>query len=184
MRRTVAALCAATLIALAAAAAVPAAAAKHRRTPPAGPFVTAAMRAFLASRAGVVTAGVYNVKTKRLFLYRPAVHGDDASIAKVDILATALYEAQQQGTTLTATQQQLATAAIEESDNDAAQDLWEDDGGNPGNRRIQREGWDDADDPRPAGRVGSLREHGTRPDPIAPARGAAQSRALDRAALV
>ncbi|MGD1051346.1 MAG: serine hydrolase [Solirubrobacteraceae bacterium] len=132
MRRTVAALCAATLIALAAAAAVPAAAAKHRRTPPAGPFVSPAMRAFLASRSGVVTAGVYNVKTKRLFLYRPAVHGDDASIAKVDILATALYEAQEQGTTLTATQQELATAAIEESDNDAAEDLWEDDGGNPG----------------------------------------------------
>jgi hypothetical protein len=111
--------------------AVPAAAAKHHRLAPRGPFVTAAMRAFLASRAGDITAGVYNVKTGRLFLYRPGVHGDDASIAKVDIVATALYEAQQQGTTLTAAQQELATEAIEESDNDAAQDLWEDDGGNP-----------------------------------------------------
>jgi hypothetical protein len=92
--------------------------------------VTAAMRAFLASRAGDITAGVYNVKTGRLFLYRPGVECDDASIAKVDILATALYEAQQQGTTLTATEQELATEAIEESDNDAAQELWEDDGGN------------------------------------------------------
>jgi hypothetical protein len=60
------------------------------------------------------------------------VHGDDASIAKVDILATALYQAQQRSTTLSATQQELATEAIEESDNDAAEDLWQDDGGNPG----------------------------------------------------
>jgi hypothetical protein len=89
------------------------------------------MRAFLASRAGDITAGVYNASTGRLFLYRPGVLCDDASIAKVDIVATALYEAQQQGTTLTAAQQELASAAIEESDNDAAQDLWDDDGGNP-----------------------------------------------------
>jgi hypothetical protein len=131
VRRAVAALCAATLTALAAAAGA-AAAAKHHRQPPRGPFVTAAMRAFLASRAGDVTAGVYNVKTGRLFLYRPGVHGDDASIAKVDIVATAIYEAEQRGGSLTATEQQLATEAIEESDNDAAQDLWEDDGGNAG----------------------------------------------------
>jgi beta-lactamase class A len=128
--RAVAALCAATLAALAAAA-VAAAAAKHHRQPPRGPFVTAAMRAFLASRAGDITAGVYNVKTGRLFLYRPGVDADDASVAKVDIVATAIYEAQQDGTTLTATEQELATEAIEESDNDAAQELWDDDGGNP-----------------------------------------------------
>ena len=114
-----------------AASAVTAAAAKHHARPPTGPFLTASMRAFLASRGGDITAGVYNVETGRLFLYRPGVLGDEASIAKVDILATALYEAQQEGTTLTAAEQELATAAIEESDNDAAQDLWQDDGGNP-----------------------------------------------------
>jgi hypothetical protein len=130
VRRAVAALCTAALTALAPAA-IAAAAAKHHRQPPRGPFVTAAMRAFLASRAGDITAGVYNVKTGRLFLYRPGVEADDASIAKVDIVATAIYEAQQDGTTLTATEQELATEAIEESDNDAAQDLWDDDGGNP-----------------------------------------------------
>jgi hypothetical protein len=103
-----------------------------KRAAPRGPFVTRAMRAFLATRTGEVTAAAYDVTTKRLFIYRPGVRGDDASIAKVDILATALYEAQQRGTTLTATQQELATEAIEESDNDAAEDLWQDDGGNPG----------------------------------------------------
>ena len=129
MRRAAAALTAAALTALAGFA-IPATAkqAKHPR----GPFVTAAMRAFLATRAGNITAAAYNVKTRRLFLYRPGVYGYEASIAKVDIVATALYEAQEQGTTLTATQKELATEAIEESDNDAAEGLWEDDEGNPG----------------------------------------------------
>ncbi len=132
MRRRAAALALAALIALALAATGAAAGAHKQRARPLGPFVTAAMRAFLATRSGDITAGVYNVKTKRLFLYRPGALGDDASIAKVDILATALYEAQQDGTTLSGTQEELATAAIENSDNDAAEDLWEDDGGNPG----------------------------------------------------
>jgi hypothetical protein len=96
-----------------------------------GPFVAAAMQAFLRTRAGDITAAAYNIKTGRLFLYRPGVHGDDASIAKVDILATALHEAQEDGTGLSPGQQALAAGAIEESDNDDAQDLWQEDGGNP-----------------------------------------------------
>jgi hypothetical protein len=130
VRRAAAALLAATLAALVVFA-IPAAA-KQAKKPPLGPFVTAAMRTFLATRSGDITAAVYNVKSRRLFIYRPGALGDDASIAKVDILATALYEAQEHGTTLSATQQELATEAIEESDNDAAEDLWEDDGGNAG----------------------------------------------------
>jgi beta-lactamase class A len=116
-------------LALSVAAAAPATATQSKQ--PRGPFVSAAMRAFLASRSGDITAAVYNVKTKRLFIYRPGVSGDDASIAKVDILATALYEAQQNGTTLSPDEQQQATAAIEQSDNDDAQRLWNDVGGNP-----------------------------------------------------
>jgi hypothetical protein len=92
--------------------------------------MTAAMRAFLRTRVGNITAAAYNIKTKRLFLYRPGVHGDDASIAKVDILATALHEAQEDGTGLSLSQQALAAGAIEESDNDDAEDLWQEDGGN------------------------------------------------------
>jgi hypothetical protein len=135
VRRVAAAVVSAALIALSVVA-IPAtaglpASAKHARTL-GGPFVTAAMRAFLATRSGDITAAAYNVKTGRLFLYRPGVHGDDASIAKVDILATALDQAQEDHTTLSATEQELATEAIEESDNDAAEDLWQDDGGNAG----------------------------------------------------
>ncbi len=122
---------AATLATLA--IAVPAAGtATHRPARPTGPFATPAMRAFLHSRSGEITAAFYDVATKRLFIYRPGVHGDDASIAKVDIVATALYQAGRDDAQLTATEQDLATAAIEESDNDAAQDLWQDDGGNAG----------------------------------------------------
>ena len=103
MRRVCAAVASAALIALSVVAipatARPPASAKHA-TAPGGPFVTAAMRAFLATRSGDITAAAYNVETGRLFLYRPGVHGDDASIAKVDILATALYEAQEDHTCL------------------------------------------------------------------------------------
>jgi hypothetical protein len=101
-------------------------------SPPPGPFASTALRAFLASRAGDITASAYDIATGQLFTYRPGVHGDDASIAKVDILATALYEAQEHGTTLTALEQELATGAIEESDNDDAEQLWQIVGGNPG----------------------------------------------------
>jgi hypothetical protein len=101
----------------------------HRR--PRGPFASAAMAAFLRTRVGSVTAAVYNVRTGRLFLYRPGVAEGEASIAKVDIVATLLYEAQQHGDSLSVAQQQLAAAAIEQSDNKDAQLLWNDAGGNP-----------------------------------------------------
>ena len=117
------------IVALSLALATSSVAAKRRHFR--GPFANAAMRAFLRTRQGDITAAAYNLRTRRLFLYRPGVHGDDASIAKVDILATALQQAQADGTTLSAGEQELATAAIEESDNDAAQDLWDDVGGNP-----------------------------------------------------
>ena len=99
---------------------------------PPGPFASAAMAAYLHTREGAITAAAYNIKTKRLFIYNPGQLGDDASIAKVDILATALYEAQQHATTLSGLQEELAEGAIENSDNDDAEQLWELDGGNPG----------------------------------------------------
>ncbi len=98
---------------------------------PRGPFASAEMEAFMQTRAGAVTAAAYNIKTKRMFIYHPGLHGAEASIAKVDILATALYEAQQRGTTLSSLEQELAAGAIERSNNDDAQALWQIDGGNP-----------------------------------------------------
>jgi hypothetical protein len=122
----VAALLAAVLLASPATAST-----RHHQRHPRGPFASAAMSAFLRTRAGDITAAVYNVRTGRLFLYRPGVAEAEASIAKVDILATLLYEAQQRGQVLTVAQQQSAAAAIDESDNKDAQLLWNDAGGNP-----------------------------------------------------
>jgi beta-lactamase class A len=61
-------------------------------------------------------------------------NGDDdefvtASIVKVDILATLLYQSQRSGQPLTDDERELATTMIETSDNDAASDLYETDGG-------------------------------------------------------
>ena len=50
-----------------------------------------------------------------------------ASIVKADILAAMLLHHQTLGTPITASERQLATQMIENSDNDAAQDLWNDD---------------------------------------------------------
>ena len=93
------------------------------------PFTSAAMIAFLATRAGEITAAVYDVRTGRLFALRPGVREDEASIAKVDILATLLHE--RGAAPLAGAAAQEAAAAIDESDNDAAQALWNDAGGDP-----------------------------------------------------
>ena len=92
------------------------------------PFASRAVRAFLATRSGEITAALYDVRTGRLFTLNPGVREDEASIAKVDILATLLHE---RGASLAGASAGEAAAAIDESDNDAAQDLWEDAGGDP-----------------------------------------------------
>jgi beta-lactamase class A len=55
-----------------------------------------------------------------------------ASIAKADILATLLYQAQQAHGSLSAAEQDLATVMIEDSDNNAADSLYNDAGGASG----------------------------------------------------
>ena len=117
--------------AVALATALFASAASGRPPPRRGPFVTPAMTAFLRTRAGNITAAVYNVGSGRLFLYRPGVAEAEASIAKVDILATLLLQAQLNGEALSLGQRQLAAAAIEDSDNKDGQLLWNEAGGNP-----------------------------------------------------
>jgi hypothetical protein len=75
----------------------------------------------------------------------PAVYGDDspydtASIVKVDILATALIQAQDSGHPLTARERTQAEAMIKRSDNAAANALWRKIGRAPGleaaNKRL------------------------------------------------
>jgi hypothetical protein len=93
------------------------------------PFQTPAMRTFIASRHGDITAAVEDAYTHQTFLYRPGVTEQTASIIKVDILETLLAEAQASGQRLDSQQTQLATGMIENSSNDDAQDLWDGEGG-------------------------------------------------------
>ncbi len=93
------------------------------------PFRQPALRAYLAHRSGQVSAAVYDITRGVTYLYRPNVREQTASIMKVDILATLLHERQRSGAGLTSAQQSLAQDMIEDSDNDDAQKLWDEEGG-------------------------------------------------------
>jgi beta-lactamase class A len=95
-------------------------------------FTTPAVASYLASRPGSTTAALYNLATGSSEVYNRSVSETTASIIKVDILATLLYQSQQHVTPLTNEQVQLATIMIEDSDDNAATDLWDDVGGGPG----------------------------------------------------
>lgn len=95
----------------------------------ANPFAVSAMRSYLESRAGTVTAAVYDVQNGQTDLYRPGVAEQTASIIKVDILATLLWEQQGVDHSLDPDDVGLATGMIEYSDNDDATDLWDEVGG-------------------------------------------------------
>jgi beta-lactamase class A len=80
---------------------------------------------YLAAHSGHVTAAVFDRATRRLYVYRPHVAMIAASIVKVDILATLLARAQALGGHLGAHEEYLCRQMIDESDNGAAQALWE-----------------------------------------------------------
>jgi HAMP domain-containing protein len=97
--------------------------------PPPDPFTTSAMRRFLARRGGNITAAVYDVASNTTYLYHPGDREQTASIVKVDILATLLAQAQAHHEPLDSSDQAIAAGMIQESDNDDATDLWEQEGG-------------------------------------------------------
>lgn len=113
---------------------------RHRTRAPVHLFRTAAMRAFVHSRTGSVTAAVENLWTGRTYDYRPGVAEQTASIVKLDILETLLRQHQVRHRPLSAWEQSTAQNMIEHSDNDAATALWDDVGGASGvaayNRRA------------------------------------------------
>jgi hypothetical protein len=98
----------------------PAPAHTHSKQPPRqlSPFVSLAN--YLSSRQGNITAAVYDKSTGQTWVFRKGVAQDTASIVKVEIMGTALWEARTQGTPLTSTDKSLMTTMIENSDNDAA----------------------------------------------------------------
>jgi hypothetical protein len=96
------------------------------RTVVTNPFVQPKVRAYLAKHPGM-TATVHDLATGKVWSYRPQSHDTMASIMKVDILETELYEhGVMSGDTL-----ENATGMIENSSNDDAQALWDAEGGAP-----------------------------------------------------
>jgi Beta-lactamase enzyme family len=97
------------------------------------PF-TAAITSYLARRAGVVAAAVYDLATRQLWTMGPGTPQAEASVVKVDILETLLTQQGSDG--LSGTDQALAQSMIEDSDNDSATDLWDAVGGASGIRSF------------------------------------------------
>jgi beta-lactamase class A len=78
----------------------------------------------LRQRAGSVEIAVDNLTTGTSWSYGPNRPQDEASIVKVNILGALLAKGQGAANSLTSSQRALATEMIEESDNDAATELW------------------------------------------------------------
>jgi beta-lactamase class A len=91
-----------------------------------GLFATKPIRDYLKTQDSDVNAAVYDLRTDRFSVYRPGALEYTASIVKVDILATLLHQAEKAGTSISSEEQDLATTMIENSDDDAASDLWDD----------------------------------------------------------
>jgi Beta-lactamase enzyme family len=89
----------------------------------------ASLRRYLRHRSGRVTAAVYDARTGGTWVLRPRLREDTASIVKVQIMGTALREAEESGETLPRSEAALMTPMIEYSDNDAATTLLADVGG-------------------------------------------------------
>jgi hypothetical protein len=97
------------------------------------PF-TAGITSYLAGRAGIVAAGVYDLSTRQFWDIGPGTPQAEASVVKVGILETLL--AQQGSGGLSGADQTLAQGMIEDSDNDSATDLWNAVGGAGGIRSF------------------------------------------------
>jgi beta-lactamase class A len=84
----------------------------------ASPFDSLA--SYIAGRPGLVTAALYDARTKTTWVFHPGVLEDCASIVKVQIMGTLLEEAQSNNRPLPPAQRQLLTTMIENSNNVSA----------------------------------------------------------------
>jgi beta-lactamase class A len=94
----------------------------------AGQRLSAAVASVIKSDDGHAAVAVDDLTTGQTASYNGGGDFVTASIVKVDILSTLLYQSQQSGESLSDEQRELATTMIENSDNDAASDLYDDDG--------------------------------------------------------
>jgi hypothetical protein len=91
--------------------------------------LAAALAPLLRQDGGHFAVAVDDLSTGGEAAYAGAQEFVTASIVKVDILVTLLYQAQEAGQALSASEQGLAASMIEDSDNDSASDLYYDIGG-------------------------------------------------------
>jgi hypothetical protein len=96
----------------------------------------AAALSYVSSRAGVVLAAVYDLRTGQTWHLGQGQAQDEASVVKLDVLETLLAERDRSGTELSASDRVLAGQMIEDSDNDAATSLWYEVGGASGIRSF------------------------------------------------
>jgi Beta-lactamase enzyme family len=89
----------------------------------------AAASSYVAARAGVILAAVYDLRTGQTWQLGRGQPQDEASVVKLDVLETLLSERDRAGTGLSADDRSLAEQMIEDSDNDAATSLWDEVGG-------------------------------------------------------
>ena len=92
------------------------------------PF-TGLISSYARTRLGRATAAVLDTETGRTWSLQPGDLQATASIVKVDILATLLSQQRPAGTLPPTVTQATAAEMIEQSDNDAATDLWDAVGG-------------------------------------------------------
>ncbi|MFF0157536.1 serine hydrolase [Streptomyces sp. NPDC005263] len=78
----------------------------------------------LANRKGTIAVGVYDRSTKTTCTLRASTAFDSASVVKVTVLATLLWDAKKHNRYLTDTEASLAKAMITKSDNTATSKLW------------------------------------------------------------
>ena len=88
--------------------------------------LVAALAPLLKRHTGDLAVGVVDRTTGVSAMYDGARRFHTASIVKADILATLLLRRQRSGTCLDRDEHELAAQMIEDSDNDAASDLWQD----------------------------------------------------------
>ena len=87
-------------------------------------------QSFVTGRAGTISVAVRDLTTGQTWTLGPGTPQDEASVVKVDILETLLAQAGSGG--LSSADQGLAQSMIEESDNNAATELWNTVGGDTG----------------------------------------------------
>ncbi|MFI7503527.1 serine hydrolase [Streptomyces sp. NPDC049687] len=80
--------------------------------------------AALANRKGTIAVGLYDRSTNTTCTLRASTAYDSASVVKVTVLATLLWDAQKTNRALTSREKSLATAMITKSDNASTSTLW------------------------------------------------------------